>query len=359
MDAFFASIEQRDHPEWRGKPLVVGRCEKRDVVAAASYEARQYGIFSAMPSMVALRRCPSLIFAPHRFDVYHQVSSQIRTIFLEYTDLVEPLSLDEAYLDVTVNKKGMDSAVAIAREIKQRIYGETGLTASAGVSVNKFTAKIASDQRKPNGLFVIRPQYVVPFILQLPIDKFYGVGSKTAEKMHALNIRYGRDLAALELYQLKHWFGKAGRFFYDIVRGIDDRPVEPSRESKSQGIETTFDHDLVLRDEIVSELNQLVNGLWHRFEGGDAGARTLTLKVKYHNFEQITRSRTPGFTMRSFDQVNLVLAELLKEISFPLPVRLLGLSLSNFGDERKPDAIQLCIKFPDDQDKRHRRSFDE
>lgn len=347
MDAFYASIEQRDHPQWRGKPLVVGRCEERDVVSAASYEARKYGVFSAMPSLVAKRRCPSLIFAPHRFDVYHQVSAQIRAIFLEYTDLVEPLSLDEAYLDVTVNKKGMDSAVAIAREIKQRIFEETGLTASAGVSVNKFTAKIASDQRKPNGLFVIRPQYVVAFILQLPIDKFYGVGSKTAEKMHALNIHYGRDLADMELYQLKHWFGKAGRFFYDIVRGIDNRPVEPSRESKSVGIENTFEHDLVSRDEMMQELNLLAEGLWQRFKEGGMGARTLTLKVKYNNFEQVTRSRTPGFVVRSPEQLFQILEELLKGFAFSLPVRLLGLSLSNFGDEKKLDAIQLSIDFPD------------
>lgn len=347
MDAFFASIEQRDHPEWRGKPLAVGRGEERGVVAAASYEARKFGVFSAMPSQIAIRKCPTLIFAPPRFEVYQQVSGQIHQIFNQYTDLVEPLSLDEAYLDVTINKAGIESAVVIAREIKRRIFETTGLTASAGVSVNKFTAKIASDQRKPNGLFVIKPQFVVEFIHQLPIEKFYGVGSKTAEKMHELNIHYGRDLAAMELYQLKHWFGKAGRFFYDIVRGNDNRLVEPSRESKSMGTENTFEHDLTTRQEIMVESISLTKHLWERIGQNPVVARTVTLKVKYNNFEQMTRSRTPGYLIHDFEQTRSLIADIVETINFQLPVRLLGVTLSNFSDGTKLDAIQLEIEFPD------------
>lgn len=347
MDAFFASIEQRDHPEWRGKPLAVGRAEGRGVVAAASYEARKFGVFSAMPSAVAQRKCPGLIFAPPRFDVYHEVSNQIRAIFLEYTDLVEPLSLDEAYLDVTQNKRGIETAVEIALEIKRRIFETTGLTASAGVSINKFLAKVASDQRKPNGIYVIKPRYAVEFVMQLPVEKFYGVGAKTAQKMHELNIFRGSDIAAMELYQLKHLFGKAGRFFYDIVRGIDNRPVEPFRESKSVGTETTYESDLVARQDIISGASDLADELWSRFKNSGYEARTLTVKVKFNNFEQITRSRTPGFLINSYERLLSVLDDIISDLVFPLPVRLLGVTLSNFGSEEIPYAVQLKIDFPD------------
>ena len=350
MDAFYASIEQRDHPEWRGKPLVVGRAEERGVVAAASYEARKFGVFSAMPSVVARRKCPDLIFAPARFDVYHEVSHQIRTIFFEYTDLVEPLSLDEAYLDVTENKKGISTAIEVAVEIKRKIFEVTGLTASAGVSVNKFMAKIASDQRKPNGIFVIKPRHVIPFIMELPIEKFYGVGAKTAEKMHSLNIFKGADLAAMELYELRHYFGKAGRFFYDIVRGIDNRPVESFRESKSIGTENTYETDLVARHDVVAGCLEQADELWSRFKDSGYEPRTLTLKVKFNNFEQITRSRTPGFIINSYDRLVAVLEDIIADAVFPLPVRLLGVTLSNFGSEQIQDAVQLKIEFPEDEE---------
>lgn len=345
MDAFFASIEQRDFPNLRGKPVAVGSSRERGVVAAASYEARKFGVRSAMPSRTALKKCPQLIFQPHRFDVYKAVSKQIMAIFHAYTDLVEPLSIDEAFLDVTENKKGISSATLIAREIKKRIYDQTQLTASAGVSINKFLAKIASDQRKPNGLFLIKPQEVLPFIEQLPIEKFYGVGKKTAERMHQIGIHYGKDLQKYDLPRLIHLFGKSGKYFYDISRGEDNRPVQPHRERKSVGIENTFQHDLIDQQQILHELSILENGLIQRITKTGKSGKTLTLKVKFDNFEQITRSRTIHSPIRTRTKLNTLIHQLLKEASMSRPIRLLGLSISNFNNDKPSDAIQLRINF--------------
>ncbi|MCK5700612.1 MAG: DNA polymerase IV, partial [Cyclobacteriaceae bacterium] len=245
MDAFFASIEQRDNPDLLGKPVAVGGAGKRGVVAAASYEARKFGVFSAMPASIALRKCPELIFTKPRFDVYKEVSNQIRQIFLEYTDLVEPLSLDEAYLDVTENKKGLGSATIIAREIKSKINSTTHLIASAGVSINKFLAKVASDQDKPDGLYVIKPNQAESFVDGLAIEKFFGIGKVTAKKMHELGINTGADLKQISIEELVRRFGKVGRYYFDIARAIDKRLVNPNRIRKSLGAERTFEDDLI------------------------------------------------------------------------------------------------------------------
>ncbi|WP_439184311.1 DNA polymerase IV [Carboxylicivirga taeanensis] len=346
MDAFFASVEQRDFPELRGKPVVVGGSSERGVIAAASYEARQFGVRSAMSSKVALRRCPHLIFQKHRFEVYKEVSRQIREIFYEYTDLVEPLSLDEAFLDVTENKKGIDSATQVAREIKQRIFETTQLTASAGVSVNKFLAKVASDQRKPNGMFIIKPGGVRLFIEQLPIEKFFGVGKKTAEKMHQLDIHKGKDLLRYDLPRLVQYFGKAGQYFYHIARGIDERPVRPHRERKSVGIENTFSKDLVDQQQIQTEINRLKAGLQQRVSKSGKQGKTLTLKVKFDNFEQITRSKTIDEWITE-KLLNTLSADLVREAPLNRPIRLLGLSISNFKEEAAVEALQLKIDFKD------------
>ncbi|MCU4177420.1 DNA polymerase IV [Carboxylicivirga sp. N1Y90] len=345
MDAFFASIEQRDFPELRGKPVVVGGNGERGVIAAASYEARKFGIFSAMPSRTALRRCPHLIFQKHRFDVYKEVSRQVMSIFYEYTDLVEPLSLDEAFLDVSENKKGMVSATLIAKEIKQKIFEKTQLTASAGISVNKFLAKIASDQRKPNGIFLIKPDEVIDFIDALPIKKFFGVGKKTAEKMHAINIHHGKDLKKYDLAKLVLHFGKAGKYFYDVARGIDDRPVRPHRERKSVGIENTFNKDLHDKQQIQHEINNLKDGLMRRLAKSEKSGKTLTLKVKFDNFEQLTRSKTVDYLIKSEKQITQILQDVLREAPINRPIRLLGITVSNFPEERQLDARQLEIDF--------------
>ncbi len=344
MDAFFASVEQRDFPDLKGKPVAVGGNGERGVIAAASYEARKFGVHSAMSSKIAVRRCPHLIFQKHRFDVYKEVSQQIRRIFYEYTDLVEPLSLDEAFLDVTENKKNMQSATEIAREIKEKIYEKTQLTASAGISVNKFLAKVASDQRKPNGLFLIKPQDVISFIEQLPIEQFFGVGKKTAEKMHALNIHKGKDLRRYDLAQLIHHFGKIGKYFYDIARGEDERPVMAHRERKSIGIENTFVKDLLDKEQVRCEINHLKEGLVRRLSKSDKSGKTLTLKVKFDNFEQITRSKTilQAITGMLLDEL---CEDLLKEVPLNRPIRLLGLTISNFSPKVVQNALQLKIDF--------------
>nr|WP_321405462.1 DNA polymerase IV [uncultured Carboxylicivirga sp.] len=345
MDAFFASIEQRDFPELKGKPVVVGSSSDRGVIAAASYEARKFGIHSAMPSRTAIKRCPDLIFQRHRFDVYKEVSRQIMSVFHEYTDLVEPLSLDEAFLDVTENKKGMASATLIASEIKQRIKEETNLTASAGVSVNKFLAKIASDQRKPDGLFVIKPDEVMDFIDQLPIKKFFGVGKKTAEKMYALDIHCGKDLQKFDLNRLVHHFGKAGVYFYHVCRGEDDRPVLPHRERKSVGIENTYGSDLYDPQQIKHEIEVLQTGLLKRLSRSGKTGKTITLKVKFDNFEQMTRSKTVEYLIKTEKQLSELVQMVLKEAPINRPVRLLGLTVSNFPEDRQVDATQLKIDF--------------
>ena len=347
MDAFFASIEQRDYPELRGKPVAVGRAEPRGVVATASYEARVFGVHSAMPSVTAMRKCPGLIFMPPRFEVYHHISSQIMAIFHEFTSLVEPLSIDEAFLDVTDNFYNIPSATIIAQEIKHRIYHTTGLTASAGISVNKFLAKVASGYHKPDGLFVIEPNQVEAFIDKLPINKFYGVGEKTAEKMHQMGIYNGSDLKQWSLGALVKQFGKSGTFFYQIARGLDNRAVEPYRERKSVGIENTFDKDLTRVEHVVAEVNDLIDGLWKRLSEFGKFGRTLTLKVKYRSFEQITRSRTLLGFIDSRELVQKIAFDLLEHVDFTQSIRLLGLSISNFEGDKNEDAIQLSIRFPD------------
>jgi DNA polymerase IV len=335
MDAFYASVEQRDNPKYRGKPLVVGGSpDKRGAVAAASYEARQFGIHSAMPSRTAIQRCPHLIFAPPRFEVYREISEQIRSIFLSYTDLVEPLALDEAYLDVTENKQGIASATAIARQIKQAILQKTQLTASAGVSFNKFLAKIASGMNKPDGLTVIQPDEAEPFIEALPIEAFYGVGRATATKMQELGIRTGADLKQYSERELVQHFGKVGRFYYQIARGIDDRPVNPNRIRKSIGAETSFDPDLEGREVIEQKLEAIAQEVHQRMERNETKGRTLTLKVKFADYRQITRSRTMLEYVESQDQILMIALELLASIELEAQaVRLLGITLSNLDTE--------------------------
>lgn len=345
MDAFYASIEQRDNPEFRGKPVAVGGERARGVVAVASYEARKYGVHSAMPSATAKMKCPEIVFVKPRFQVYKQVSSEIREIFLLYTDLVEPLSLDEAFLDVTENKKNISIATEIAREIKIKIKKETDLTASAGVSINKFLAKIASDYKKPDGLFVIKPHEAESFVEKLPVEKFFGIGRVTAEKMHKLGILTGKDLKAFPLEKLIRLFGKAGNFYYNISRAIDERPVDPNRIRKSVGTEQTYDQDLVSLQEILYELKSIESELIRRMEKSGARGRTLTLKVKFEDFEQITRSKSQHdiYTGGSIHKVALDLALAIDYKN--KGVRLLGLALSNLDHSEEYEAQQLEIRF--------------
>ncbi|WP_321346188.1 DNA polymerase IV [uncultured Draconibacterium sp.] len=347
MDAFFASVEQLDDPSLRGKPIAVGGTSDRGVVAAASYEARKFGVRSAISSKVAKRKCPHLIFVKHRFDRYKEISSQIRSIFLEYTDLVEPLSLDEAYLDVTYAKKGLPSATLIAKEIRQRIFEETGLTASAGVSYNKFLAKVASDVNKPNGMFVVTPAKAQHFIDELEIRKFFGIGKVSAKKLNDIGVRYGRDLKLVDRLELTRMFGKAGNYYYDICRGIDNREVQPSRERKSVGAENTFSHDLFLDDELKKQLLIIAEKVWERADRSTIKAKTVTLKFKYADFEQHTRSKTIEPYINSKDKFITESLKLMKsEGGFVKGIRLLGLTLSNFlFKEDENDAVQLVIEF--------------
>ena len=346
MDAFYASIEQRDFPDLRDKPVAVGRAKDRGVVAAASYEARKYGVFSAMPSVTALKKCPQLVFVPARFDVYRAVSEQIRAIFREYTDLVEPLSLDEAFLDVTDNKKNMPSASLIAKEIKDRILQETSLTASAGVSYNKFLAKIASDVNKPNGFFLIKPQDAISFLDKLPIDKFFGVGKKTAEKMRLMGINNAVELRAKDRHFLIKHFGKAGAHFYDVVRGIDNRCVEANKERKSIGVERTFPNDLQTLQEVVQALENIKNELMRLLKSGKYKGRTLILKIKFHDFKQATHGITFSYPVVEMEQLQFATAQLLSEMDIEQKkIRLLGLTITNFIDETKAVNAQLTIDF--------------
>jgi DNA polymerase IV len=347
MDAFFASVEQRDNPEYRGKPIVVGgTAEQRGVVAAASYEARRYGIHSAMPSRTAIQRCPQVIFVRPRFDVYSEVSQQIREIFYRYTDLVEPLSLDEAYLDVTSNKRGLPSATLIAKEIKAAIFQETNLTASAGVSINKFLAKTASAVDKPNGLFVITPDKAEAFIEKLPIEKFYGIGHVTAEKMRQAGVHTGADLKRWTETDLISKFGKMGSYYFYIVRGIDDRPVEPNRIRKSLGAEESYAQDLSEPNEILASLQEIALSLQGRIERNQTSGRTLTLKVKYSDYQQVTRSKTVAESICKLNEINELAIELLNATEVhQRPVRLLGLTLSNLDCEKvEPDYVQLTLE---------------
>lgn len=330
MDAFYASVEQRDNPELRGLPVAVGHGEARGVVAAASYEARKFGVHSAMPSVTAKRKCPELIFVRPRFDAYRAVSEQIHAIFSEYTPLIEPLSLDEAYLDVTENLKGMQLATEIAEEIRARIKAETGLTASAGVSYNKFLAKMASDQRKPDGLFVITPKNGPAFVEALPVKKFHGVGPATAEKMHRLGIETGADLKARDLAFLQQQFGKSGPYFYWIARGVDQREVKPDRIRKSIGAEDTFREDIHDLEEARAGLQPLIDKVWRYCEANGIRGKTVTLKVKWGDFTQITRSKTVVAPVASAAEIADNVTLLLSSV-FPAPkgIRLLGVTLSS------------------------------
>ena len=339
MDAFYASVEQRDDPSLRGKPVAVGGSRERGVVMAASYEARQFGVRSAMPSTTARRLCPELVFVKPHFDVYKEVSCQIRAIFLEYTPLVEPLSLDEAYLDVTTNLKNMPLASDIAREVRARILAETGLTASAGISYNKFLAKLASDHRKPNGQFVIPPEKGPAFVEGLPVGKFHGVGPATEAKMKRLGIHTGADLKAQTLEFLQQYFGKAGSYYYAIARGQDERRVVPDRPRKSVGSETTFPQDLGKLADIVDGVKSVLDDVWGYCERTGIAGRTVTVKIKYADFQIVTRSRTLPELVSSREELERTSVELVHSI-FPLEkkVRLLGVSLSNMGprEERAP-----------------------
>lgn len=346
MDAFFASVEQRDNPELRGKPVAVGGSERRGVVAAASYEARKYGVHSAMPSVIAYRRCPNLIFVKHRFDVYKEVSNQIREIFLEYTDLVEPLSLDEAYLDVTSNKKGMPSATLIAEEIRKRIKESTDLTASAGISINKFLAKTASDINKPDGMTLIKPDDAEKFIEELKIEKFFGIGKVTAKKMNRMGIHKGLDLKTKSLQFLQSNFGKAGKYYFDISRAIDHREVNPNRIRKSVSVENTYDRNLTTLLEIRHELISLSKSLFSRMEKSKSYGKTLTIKLKFEDFTQITRSKTTTNFIRSKNEINNLMMEILNtQIKEFTPIRLLGLGVSNLEPQNEQHYIQLTLNF--------------
>ncbi len=346
MDAFYASVEQRDRPELKGKPVIVGGDPQgRGVVAACSYEARKFGIHSAMPARWAHSRCPHAVFLRPRFDVYKAVSGQIREIFFDYTDLVEPLSLDEAYLDVTQNKKGIPYATAIARQIRSRIFNRTGLTASAGVSFNKFLAKVASDVDKPDGLTVIPPEAGAAFIDRLPIGRFYGVGKVTERRMHDLDIRTGADLKRWPREDLYRVFGKAGLYFHDIAHGHDERPVETERVRKSVGKEVTLGEDI----EDIDEMHEILQGLSKKVEAalrnyGFTGT-TVTLKIRYTDFRCITRSITLGAPVTDADAIMAQIRNLLKHTDAGAKkVRLLGITLSNFAEEHT--ASTFCRQLP-------------
>ena len=344
MDAFYASVEQRDNPELCGKPVAVGGSRERGVVAAASYEARKFGVHSAMPSVTARRKCPELIFVAPRFDVYKAVSHQIREIFAEFTPAIEPLSLDEAYLDVTENLMDIGSATEIAEQIRAKIRYETGLTASAGVSYNKFLAKMASSQRKPDGLFVITPRMGAAFVETLPVGKFHGIGHATSAKMERLGIRIGRDLKARTLAFLQQQFGKAGAYYYWSARGIDLRPVRADRVRKSIGAENTFIADVFTVEEARAALKPIIAKVWRHCEGATIRGRTVTLKAKYADFRQITRSRTSQAPFTSEAEVEEILYSLLESL-FPVSngIRLLGMTLSSLGDQGAGREQQLRL----------------
>jgi DNA polymerase-4 len=331
MDAFYASVEQRDNPELRGRPVAVGHGAKRGVVAAASYEARAFGVRSAMPSITAMRQCAELVFVAPRFEIYRAVSRQIHAIFAHYTTLIEPLSLDEAYLDVTQDLRGLQTASATAKEIRARILKVTGLTASAGISYNKFLAKLASSQRKPNGQFVITPEMGPDFIALLPVAKFHGVGPATAAKMERLGIRTGADLRAKSLGFLQQHFGKSAAWYLGIANGEDDRPVVADRPRKSSGSETTFERDLTAPAEIEAGVEAMAADVWAWCEKTRAFGRTVTVKVKFSDFHQVTRSRSFPMVIARHNLLRQASVELVRTL---LPtakgVRLLGVTVSNF-----------------------------
>lgn len=347
MDAFFASVEQRDNPELRGKPVAVGGSRARGVVAAASYEARKFGVHSALASKIAAQRCPQLIFVKPRFEVYSAVSRQIREIFFAYTDLVEPLSLDEAYLDVTENKIGMPSASIIAQEIRKRIKEETGLTASAGVSFNKFLAKIASDLNKPDGFTLVTPDKAEALVASLAIEKFHGIGKVTAAKMQRMGILTGADLRQRTEQELVQHFGKTGHYYYHISRAQDDREVQPHRIRKSIGSERTFETDIAEEEEMLAQLDFLAKEVAHDMERLQATAKTVTLKIKYFDFTQNTRSKTYLSDFSATDVIYTIARELLRTPHLPnYPVRLLGISVSSLlYPHDKLQGYQLTLDF--------------
>lgn len=346
MDAFYASVEQMDNPDLKGKPLAVGGSEVRGVVSAASYEARKFGVRSAMSGIQAKRNCPDLIFVKPRFERYNEISKKIRKIFLDYTDLVEPLSLDEAYLDVTQNKKGNPSATLIAQEIRKRIFEEVGLTASAGISVNKFVAKIASDYNKPNGQKTVNPEEVEEFLEQLDIKKFYGIGKVTKEKMYQHGIFTGKDLKTKSKEYLEHHFGKSGRFYYNIVRGIHSSEVKPDRISKSVGTEHTFNENLTSEIFMLEKLERIAAELEKRLKKYSISGKTVTLKIKYSDFTTQTRSKTLPYFISDKGLILETAKELLYQERMKDSVRLLGISLNNLNTEiKKTVVVQLRFEF--------------
>lgn len=358
MDAFFASVEQRDNPELRGRPIAVGFDGPRGVVSTASYEARPYGVHSAMSMAQAKRRCPQLIVVPTHFEKYKEVSQQIHAVFHEYTDLVEPISLDEAFLDVTDNKKGIELAVDIAKEIKQKILERTSLTASAGISFNKLLAKIASDMRKPNGIFTVHPDRALDFIGSLPVEKLWGVGPKTANRMHEMGVFTGAQLRRISCEHLVQVFGKMGRVYYDFSRGIDNRPVVVAYERRSVGCERTFLEDLHIDTKIIIELYHIVLELVERIERKDFRGRTLTLKLKWDATTQITRSLTQEKVLRTKDDILPLAKRLLKDTEYhDRPIRLMGLSVSSpetndKEGQNRPQWVEGFLPFSDDKHKR-------
>jgi DNA polymerase-4 len=344
MDAFYASVEQRDDPALRGRPVAVGGSRERGVVAAASYEARRFGVRSAMSSAAARRRCPDLVFVPPRFEVYRAISQQVRAILADYTPLIEPLALDEAYLDVTANRRALPTATRVAQEIRARIRAETGLTASAGVSYNKFLAKLASDHNKPDGLCVIPPAQGPAFVAALAIEKFHGVGPVTAAQMRRLGILTGADLRAQSRETLRAMFGKAGDYYFAAARGIDRRPVQADRARKSVGSETTFPQDLVADRDLVEALRGQAARVWEHCAGHRIAGRTVTLKLRYADFRQITRSRTAVAAIADFSALTRAGEDLLGPLlPVAMGVRLIGLSLSNLAAAAESAAAQLPL----------------
>lgn len=335
MDAFYASVEQLDNPDLRGKPIAVGGSSERGVVSAASYEARKFGVRSAMSSVIAKRNCPELIFVKVRFDRYREISQAIRKIFYDYTDLVEPLSLDEAYLDVTINKKGNPSATLIAQEIRQRIFDELKLTASAGISINKFIAKVASDYNKPNGQKTVNPEEVLQFLEKLEIRKFYGVGKVTADKMYSFGIFTGKDLKTKSLEFLDEKFGKSGSHYYNVVRGIHNSEVKPHRIPKSVGAERTFSENLSSEIFMLERLEQITVELERRLKKSKIAGKTITLKIKYSDFTLQTRSKTLRYFISDGNLILETAKDLLYQDTLENSVRLLGISLSNLNTEKK------------------------
>ena len=346
MDAFYASVEQLDNPSLKGKPIAVGGSEVRGVVSAASYEARKFGVRSAMSGVLAKQKCPALIFVPPRFSRYKEVSAQIRAIFYEFTDLVEPLSLDEAYLDVTENKKGNPSASMLASEIRQRIWDTVALRASAGISINKFIAKVASDINKPNGQKTIHPEEVLSFLEDLPVNKFYGVGKVTAAKMHNMGIFKGNDLKQKSLEELQQIFGKSGAHYYQIVRGIHTSEVKPNRVRKSIAAERTFHENISSEVFLMERLDTIAIDLERRMKASETKGKTITLKIKYSDFTQQTRSKTTTVFMQSKSVFFPIVKELLYQEKLKNSVRLLGISFSNLDTEKKePVFVQLKFDF--------------